>query len=80
MKKNVLVINLFMTMGLVACSEITTATTDAFDDSMNVQNYTRDTTSRTREEFFKGSGFSDAVEDNGLNNTYRLKRPSMYVV
>lgn len=77
MKKIVLVISLFMTMGLVSCSESTTeattatitteaTTVDEFNNSMNVQIYTRDTTSGTREAFFKGIGFSDAVEDNEL--------------
>jgi len=70
MKKLLLVFILFMTLGLAACSnETTTAsqtTEDQFDQTANVQIYTRDTTSGTREAFFKGIDFSDAVEDNTL--------------
>lgn len=39
-------------------------TTTEFNSANSIQVYTRDTTSGTREAFFKGIDFDDAVEDN----------------
>lgn len=74
MKRIILVFSLFAVMGLVGCSNTTTAagstaaqtTTSSFDTSSLIKVYTRDTTSGTREAFFKGIGFDAAVEDNAL--------------
>ncbi len=69
MKKFILLFSaLTMIFGLVSCGteDTTTATTSSFDQTSLIKVYTRDTTSGTREAFFKGIGFSDAVEDNAL--------------
>lgn len=80
MKKLAIILSLFMIFGLVACGgddttgEATTTettTTAAFDTSSSITVYTRDTTSGTREAFFKGIDFGDAVDDNAeLVNGY----------
>lgn len=73
MKKFILAFSLLLVFGLVGCTEETTESTtteaqttteDTFDLSSTIKVYTRDTTSGTREAFFKGIGFDDAVEDN----------------
>lgn len=51
-------------VGLVSLAACNTA--DAFDPESTVNVYTRDTTSGTREAFFKGINFSDAVDDNSV--------------
>jgi phosphate transport system substrate-binding protein len=75
MKKFVLLASLFMAFGLAACdnatTESTTTSTVSFDQTNMIKVYTRDTTSGTREAFFKGIDFDDAVEDNSeLVNGY----------
>ncbi len=65
MKKFILVFTLLFTIVLVGCGETPEETTvDEFDSSSTIMVYTRDTTSGTREAFFKGIDFDDAVEDN----------------
>ncbi|XFA98388.1 substrate-binding domain-containing protein [Candidatus Izemoplasma sp. B36] len=77
MKKFIIILSLFMVLGLTACGETTTEATTAaptteaptttveeFNTNASIQIYTRDTTSGTREAFFKGIDFSDAVDDN----------------
>ncbi|MBI9009252.1 MAG: substrate-binding domain-containing protein [Tenericutes bacterium] len=68
MKKLVLLASLFIVFGLAACDNETTiqetTTTYSFDQASAIKVYTRDTTSGTREAFFKGIDFDDAVEDN----------------
>lgn len=59
MKKLLLVLSLVMVFGLGACQS-----SEEFDSSSTIKVYTRDTTSGTREAFFKGIDFSDAVDDN----------------
>ncbi|MBN2877039.1 MAG: substrate-binding domain-containing protein [Bacilli bacterium] len=67
MKKLVLLLSAVMIVfGLIGCGSESTTTAAAFDQSSIIKVYTRDTTSGTREAFFKGIGFSDAVEDNAL--------------
>lgn len=56
---------LFVFIGLVGCSqETTTSTVSPFDQTKSITVYTRDTTSGTREAFFKGIGFDDAISNN----------------
>jgi phosphate transport system substrate-binding protein len=67
MKKIILLASLLITFGLVSCGETTSesgTTTSSFDQSSLIKVYTRDTTSGTREAFFKGIDFGDAVKDN----------------
>lgn len=65
MKKLVLLFSAFiMGVGLIGCGSESTTTEATFDQSSVIKVYTRDTTSGTREAFFKGIGFSAAVEDN----------------
>ena len=70
MKKIILILGFIMTFSLVGCNNGTstaaTTTADDFDLTSMIKIYTRDTTSGTREAFFKGINFSDAVEDNSL--------------
>ncbi|MDD3122173.1 MAG: substrate-binding domain-containing protein [Candidatus Izemoplasmatales bacterium] len=74
MKKILVTFSLiFVMLGVVACSNDTTTTTAtttttstaaSFDQTKNITVYTRDTTSGTREAFFKGIGFDEATGDN----------------
>ncbi len=71
MKKLILTLSLLMVIALVGCGAETTeqvSTTEStvvpFDATATIKAYTRDTTSGTREAFFKGIDFSDAVDDN----------------
>ncbi|MGE0003814.1 MAG: hypothetical protein AB7S88_05090, partial [Candidatus Izemoplasmatales bacterium] len=72
MKKMLItVVFAFVLLGVAACTNATTTTTSAttttttaFDDTKSITVYTRDTTSGTREAFFKGIGFDDAVKNN----------------
>jgi phosphate transport system substrate-binding protein len=76
MKKIILALSLFLLIGVVSCSNTENTTTVStteeqtttvnFNSSASIQTYTRDTTSGTREAFFKGIDFDDAVEDNQL--------------
>ncbi|MFA5007086.1 MAG: substrate-binding domain-containing protein [Candidatus Izemoplasmatales bacterium] len=50
---------------LVACGS-TTTTTEAFDASMSINVYTRDTTSGTRAGFMAGIGFAEAETDDSV--------------
>lgn len=72
MKKILLLFSVLTLMVLVGCGtsdtvDLTTGnqtTTSEFDLDSLIKVYTRDTTSGTREAFFKGIGFDAAVEDN----------------
>ncbi len=65
MKKFLITFSFIIVMlAVVGCSAETTTTTEAFDASKIITVYTRDTTSGTREAFFKGIDFSEAVGDN----------------
>lgn len=71
MKKIILVITVFIVLSLSACGNGTTtkssamvSTEDTFDENLNIQIYTRDTTSGTREAFFKGIDSGESVDDN----------------
>lgn len=77
MKKILTVFMTLMLFGLAACDSETTTTsqtattttsvtTDAFDETSNITVYTRDTTSGTRDAFFSGIEFDDAVADNSV--------------
>lgn len=61
MKKLMVVLAAMMVFGLTACQGTTEL---IFDTSSSITVYTRDTTSGTREAFFKGIDFGDAVDDN----------------
>lgn len=63
MKKNVaLVLLSILTMiAFIGCGGTTTS---AFDTNKSITVYTRDTTSGTRDAFFSGIGFPEAVTDN----------------
>jgi len=64
MKKWITIILSILTFfGLVACGQTTTTT---FDRSKSITVYTRDTTSGTRDAFFTGIGFADAVAANSV--------------
>ncbi len=63
MKKIILVLSLVFIIALTGCNS-TGNNTDEFDRSSDIKVYTRDTTSGTREAFFKGIDFGDAVSDN----------------
>jgi len=65
MKRILFAIMVLMSFGITACTNgSTTATTNGFDSSSNIIIYTRDTTSGTRDAFFSGIDFEDAVSDN----------------
>jgi len=67
MKKFILVLSMLTVATLVGCTTETTeeiTTVSEFDLDSLIKVYTRDTTSGTREAFFKGIEFDDAVEDN----------------
>lgn len=66
MKKVIVTISfIFIMLAVVACSQGTSVTTAAtFDSTKNITVYTRDTTSGTREAFFKGIDFETAASDN----------------
>ncbi len=66
MKKIFLALAVLLVLGLASCGNSATvnSTTNSFDNTSNIQIYTRDTTSGTREAFFKGIEFDDAVKDN----------------
>jgi phosphate transport system substrate-binding protein len=49
---------------LVACTDYTNSITTTYDTSKNITVYTRDTTSGTRDAFFTGIDFTDAISDN----------------
>lgn len=69
MKKILLTAMVLMGLGLSGCTKTTTdtnVTTNAFDPSMNITVYTRDTTSGTRDAFFNGIAFEEAVTDNSV--------------
>ncbi len=76
MRKFILAVSLIFVLTLAGCSNDTTnsgttTTTSNFDITNNIQVYTRDTTSGTREAFFSGIGFNDAIKDNAdLANGY----------
>lgn len=64
MRKILLTISfLFAAVAFYGCSGDTT-TEATFDSTSNITVYTRDTTSGTREAFFKGIGYDEAVKDN----------------
>ncbi len=66
MKKILSVLSvLLLSMILVACgNNESNGNTDGFDTSAAIKVYTRDTTSGTRDAFFSGIGFKDAVSSN----------------
>lgn len=68
MKKIILAMSFIMLFVLVGCTNDTTTeaptTAAPFDTTASIQTYTRDTTSGTREAFFKGIDFKSAVDDN----------------
>ncbi len=64
MKKLILISSLFLVLGLSGCSS--QIEESSFNENSLIKVYTRDTTSGTREAFFKGIDFSDAVDDNSL--------------
>jgi len=66
MKKFIVTVSfIFVMLAVVGCSQGTTSATVAtFDSTKNITVYTRDTTSGTREAFFKGIGFETAAGDN----------------
>jgi len=68
MKKILFGIMVFMVATMTACAGNTSdvTTTEAFDSSRNITVYTRDTTSGTRDAFFSGIDFDDAVADNSV--------------
>ncbi|HRX92307.1 MAG TPA: hypothetical protein P5042_05815, partial [Candidatus Izemoplasmatales bacterium] len=68
MKKILFGIMIFMVAAMTACAGNTSdvTTTEAFDSSRNITVYTRDTTSGTRDAFFSGIDFDDAVADNSV--------------
>lgn len=63
-----LFVGIFTLLALAGCRE-TQTTASTFDTAKNITIYTRDTTSGTRDAFFTGIGFSDAVGDNGVLGT-----------
>ncbi len=66
MKKIILFASFVLLFGLVGCGESTTTTTSNIDTTKNITIYTRDTTSGTREAFFSGIGFNDAINDSSV--------------
>lgn len=73
MKKILVTLSFIIVMlSFIGCgSETTTTTEEAFDTSKVITVYTRDTTSGTREAFFKGIDYDEAVKDNTkLVSTY----------
>src|SRR5690554_5501189 len=59
---------LFLVFGLITLSA---CETQEFDKSSEIKVYTRDATSGTRDGFFSGIAFSEAVKDNSvLRNGY----------
>lgn len=81
MKKGLLLLLVFMLgIGIYGCqsndttnNNTTTTTTAGVDflETNSIMSYTRDTTSGTREAFFKGIGFDEAISDNTvLVSTY----------
>jgi phosphate transport system substrate-binding protein len=56
---------LFTAISLLGCTGTTVATTTTpFDTTKTITVYTRDTTSGTRDAFFTGIGFAEAILDN----------------
>ncbi len=76
MKKLLATMMIMIVIGLAGCNGSTTApttvstttatTADAFDETSDITVYTRDTTSGTRDAFFSGIDFEDAVSDNSV--------------
>lgn len=64
-KLSLLALTLVTLLGLVACGG-TNQEEPTWDNTSNVQVYTRDTASGTRAGFFSGIGYSDAAEDDSL--------------
>lgn len=63
MRKVLLALTLMVSLfAFYGCSGDTT--TESFDATKNITVYTRDTTSGTREAFFKGIDYDEAVKDN----------------
>jgi phosphate transport system substrate-binding protein len=65
MKKIIEIMSLFLTsLPLIGCGTTQSTTHATFDGSKNITVYTRDATSGTRDAFFSGIGFPEAIADN----------------
>ncbi|MDD4185016.1 MAG: substrate-binding domain-containing protein [Candidatus Izemoplasmatales bacterium] len=62
MKKIIMALMVLLALGASTCTSTTTENT--FDETRSITVYTRDTTSGTRDAFFSGIDFDDAVSSN----------------